>query len=259
MNKIVIYKDTCYPNDDTIKIIIIGDPFTGKSNIVNRICQKDFISRYSPTGNNNYPSLIYVRINDAIIQIQIYDTKDTYYSNNLYSLVPLALIVYSVDNVESFSNIRNWLQEVRKKNKYIKTFLIGNKNDLVKERKISAEKGEQLKNELKMDFFCETSAKNGYNIYNNTNIDYHIIENIIKHSSKYYLIPEKKDKSDSNSIIIQNDIQSESSNCNFGSDENDMLSLIKSVGSFSESEKFSIFNDNIDCLALCEKKVVVIQ
>ena len=46
----------------------------------------------------------------------------------------------------------------------IKIFLIGNKSDLEAKREVSYEKGLNFKEENKLDFFCETSAKSGYKI-----------------------------------------------------------------------------------------------
>ena len=50
--------------------------------------------------------------------------------------------------------------------KNIKIILVGNKSDLEKERKISYEEGEKLKNKHKLDYFIETSAKTGNNAKN---------------------------------------------------------------------------------------------
>ena len=46
-------------------------------------------------------------------------------------------------------------------NPNIKIILVGNKSDLKKERKISYEEGEKLKNKYNLDYFIETSAKTG--------------------------------------------------------------------------------------------------
>lgn len=44
-----------------------------------------------------------------------------------------------------------------------KVFLIGNKADLENKRKVGKELGEKYKEDYNLDFFCETSAKNGMN------------------------------------------------------------------------------------------------
>jgi GTPase SAR1 family protein len=58
-----------------------------------------------------------------------------------------------------------WLSELRHfSNPDIKIFLIGNKCDLEEKREVSFEKGEKFKEDHKLDFFVETSAKSGVNI-----------------------------------------------------------------------------------------------
>ena len=44
--------------------------------------------------------------------------------------------------------------------------MIGNKNDLENKRQIKIEDAEQLKNDLGINFFMESSAKNGFNSQN---------------------------------------------------------------------------------------------
>lgn len=77
------------------------------------------------------------------------------------------MIVYSVDNLESFEMIENW------KNRFITQssidpnkcpfLLLGNKSDLEDQRKISAHRGENFAKKNNMIFF-ETSALTGGNI-----------------------------------------------------------------------------------------------
>lgn len=58
-----------------------------------------------------------------------------------------------------------WLSELRHfSNPDIKIFLIGNKCDLDEKREVSYEKGQKFKEDHKLDFFVETSAKSGVNI-----------------------------------------------------------------------------------------------
>ena len=45
----------------------------------------------------------------------------------------------------------------------IKIFLIGNKSDLDHKRKINVKQSEKFKNDNKLDYFIETSAKTGQN------------------------------------------------------------------------------------------------
>ena len=99
------------------------------------------------------------------------DTCSTEISRNLttnflrYS--NLVVIVYSIDNKESFIHVKSWLDFAKTYcEKDCKYFLIGNKIDLESERKVSREDGEKFAKENNFDFFDECSAKLGINTQN---------------------------------------------------------------------------------------------
>ena len=74
------------------------------------------------------------------------------------------LVVYDITNRESFSNLNSWLIEIEKNgNKDVFKLLIGNKNDLESERKITYDEGKDFASINGMEFF-ETSAKTAYKV-----------------------------------------------------------------------------------------------
>jgi len=74
------------------------------------------------------------------------------------------MMVYSIDNRESFIHINKWLKEVKLQcDSDIKIILIGNKSDLEGQRKVSYEEAKKFKDENQMLYFEETSAKTGIN------------------------------------------------------------------------------------------------
>ena len=74
------------------------------------------------------------------------------------------LVVYDITNRESFSNLNSWLIEIEKNgNKDVFKLLIGNKNDLENERKITYDEGKEFASINGMEFF-ETSAKTAYKV-----------------------------------------------------------------------------------------------
>ena len=60
-------------------------------------------------------------------------------------------------------NLDKWLQNIKENSNECPLILIGNKSDLIKERKISKEQGENFakKNNI---IFLEASAKNDFNV-----------------------------------------------------------------------------------------------
>ena len=77
----------------------------------------------------------------------------------------MAIIVYAINNEESFEDIDSWVKELKTMSSPdIKIILIGNKIDLIGERKIQYKKGKELADYYCFDYFLETSAKSGENV-----------------------------------------------------------------------------------------------
>ena len=150
--------------DLTFKIIIIGDPGVGKSCLTGRAVNDKFESEYSPT--IGFEFLTYsVKIKDKIIKLQIWDTcgQEMYRSliTNFYRNTSLAMMVYSIDSRESFEHINIWLKEIKiHSHPDVIIILIGNKSDLEEERKVTYKEAKKFKEENKLLYFEETSAKN---------------------------------------------------------------------------------------------------
>ncbi len=158
-----------YKGDDflSFKLIMIGDVSVGKSSLINRAIKKSFKSAYSPTLGFDYFSY-YIKIKNKVLKLQLWDTggQEIYQSlvTNFYRNSSLAIMVYSIDDRKSFENIDIWLKEMRTySNPDVKIFLIGNKNDLEKKRKVDKEEGELYTKNNNIDLFMESSAKNGFN------------------------------------------------------------------------------------------------
>lgn len=65
----------------------------------------------------------------------------------------------------SFDSLNSWITEL-KQNSHpeLKIFLIGNKNDLTDDRQVSYEDALNFMHKNNLDYFEETSAKEGYNV-----------------------------------------------------------------------------------------------
>ena len=154
----------------TFKIIIIGDSGVGKSCLALRGIKNLFEPLYSPTIGFEFMAF-YTRIDGKIIKMQIWDTcgQEIYKSliSNFYRNSSLAIILYSIDNKESFEHAENWLNDLKSQaNPDVRIFLVGNKSDLEDQRKVTKEEGLKFKNDQGLDMFMETSAKTGYNARN---------------------------------------------------------------------------------------------
>ena len=74
------------------------------------------------------------------------------------------MIIYAIDDINSYNHIEEWLNEIRTKaGQEMKLYLIGNKLDLEKERQVNTEDAEKFSLDNEFDYFTETSAKTGFN------------------------------------------------------------------------------------------------
>ena len=156
--------------DLNFKIIVIGDSGVGKSCLTTKAVKNNFEEYYTATVGFEFLTFN-LKLNDNVIKLQIWDTcgQEIYKSliSNFYRNSALAIMLYSIDNKDSFVHTENWLNEVKNlANPDIRIFLVGNKSDLEGNRVISKEEGENFKEKNKLDLFIETSAKTGYNARN---------------------------------------------------------------------------------------------
>ena len=160
-----------FPNFDlSFKLIIVGDSGVGKSCLSIKASRNYFEDFYSPTVGFEFLTFN-VKIEDKTVKLQIWDTcgQEVYRSliSSFYRSASLAIVVYSVDDENSFNNIEKWLNDIKtQSNPDVKIFLIGNKADLEDKRKITKDQGQEFAKEHNISFFTESSAKTGLNVQN---------------------------------------------------------------------------------------------
>ena len=90
------------------KVIILGLYGVGKTTIINKLMKKDTDKEYEPTMSVDV-KYFQVKVNDKIIQIQIWDTcgNDEFALNtpNLFKNASIAILVYAINNKKSFQDI----------------------------------------------------------------------------------------------------------------------------------------------------------
>ena len=151
--------------DKKYKIIWIGDSGVGKTCLLTKALNNFFDQELKSTLGFEYYNIT-INIKNKKILLQTWDTcgQESFKClvNMFYKRVKLAILVYSIDNRESFEGINFWLNEVRiNSDENIKLILIGNKNDLDNKREVSYEEGKQFSDSNGFHFFTETSAKEG--------------------------------------------------------------------------------------------------
>ena len=146
------------------KLIVIGDGNVGKTSIINRFKTNQFTGDYEHTVGLDFQSIPII-IDDQSVTLLLYDTAG---QEKFRSLIPLytkdahiILLIYDISNYDSFTNIEKWYDSLSNINKEEAIFvLVGNKIDLVNERKVKEEEGKAFAEKHNF-IFQEMSALTG--------------------------------------------------------------------------------------------------
>ena len=153
--------------DYQFKVLILGDADVGKTQIISRYVEDSFVEEYKPTVNVEYSCKL-IKYNKKNIQIQVWNIagQEKYKSIAKYFCkgFQLIVLVYAIDNKNSFINIKNWVDIIKNNtNENPKFLLVGNKCDLEDKRQVSTEEAKQYATENNMEFM-EVSVKSRFNI-----------------------------------------------------------------------------------------------
>lgn len=150
------------------KIVIIGDHNCGKSCILLRFAENTFRDDHVTTLGVDF-KLKTIKLDKDRIRLELWDTAGmeryrTIY-NSYYHSAHGVMVVYDITDRRSFENLKNyWLNEVRMhapQNAVL--MLVGNKCDLLEQRKVDFATAEKLASEMNVSLF-EVSAKTGINV-----------------------------------------------------------------------------------------------
>ena len=154
--------------DLIFKIILVGESSTGKTSIINKAINDYIPDSHQVTIGIEYFMMLF-EILENKVRLNIWDTcgQEVYRSiiNSFYNNTSLAVIVFAINDLSSFENVEYWISEI-KKNSYpgIRLFLVGNKSDLEIERTVNKEIIDNLIFKYNIDYYIETSAKDGNKI-----------------------------------------------------------------------------------------------
>ena len=144
-----------------IKIIMVGAMNVGKTSLVTKYITGKFPSQTKTTKNASYVSK-HKKINNLNFEIRLWDTAGQEKYKSLTKLftkdAKIAILVYSIDDEESFNSLNDWLKLVKSTNEDdLILGIAGNKSDLASDKTISNERGEEYANKIGA-IFKPTSA-----------------------------------------------------------------------------------------------------
>ena len=153
--------------DYLFKVLLLGDSDVGKSSLILRYTEETFNSKLVNSIGVDF-KMKKKEIDGKVIKVQIWDTagherfRSITYS--YYRGANAIIIVFDLSDKKSFISITEWLKQIEKHAKEnVFKFLVGNKSDLVEQRKISYDEAKQYADEHELPYI-ETSAKEGINI-----------------------------------------------------------------------------------------------
>ncbi|KAJ6229022.1 ras-related protein rab-5c [Anaeramoeba flamelloides] len=149
------------------KIVFLGESAVGKSSLVIRFVNGKFSPSQEPTVGAAFLTKK-ITIKNVNYKLQIWDTAG---QERYHSLAPMyyrgagaAFIIYDITSYDTFEKSKKWIEELKKLgDPDVRIALVGNKIDLVEERVIEKEKGQEYAEKNGLVFF-ETSAKTSENV-----------------------------------------------------------------------------------------------
>ncbi len=153
------------------KVLLLGEFRVGKSSMVLRYVEDRFPGNYHATiGANFLVKTVDLPLEDKIYKVglQIWDigghARSSQVGRVFFQGVSGALLVYDLTRKETLEKLPLWIEQLKKYSANVRMYLVGNKKDLIEERQITSNEGEQAKDRLQMVHFFETSAKTGDHI-----------------------------------------------------------------------------------------------
>ncbi|XP_002167051.2 ras-related protein Rab-39B [Hydra vulgaris] len=146
------------------RVILIGDSTVGKSSLLRQFTEGQYIRTSDPTVGVDFHVRV-IQISDKVrVKLQLWDTagQERFRSitRSYYRNCAGCLIVYDINNRESFNHVSEWLREAKYATEDLNVVysLVGHKLDLDYLREVPTSEGEAfaLANDM---LFIETSAK----------------------------------------------------------------------------------------------------
>lgn len=151
--------------EEVLKFIAIGDSGVGKSCLLLRFCDNQFEPSFTSTLGIDFKIRTVALANGRRVRLQIWDTagQDRFRSitSAYYRGAQVALVVFALDNRESFNSCNHWIVEARRcAGPDIVIALLGNKCDAQDGRTVSAQTAASWASAQNVAYY-EVSAKSG--------------------------------------------------------------------------------------------------
>merc|ERR1719158_1534615 len=153
--------------DYLFKLLLIGDSGVGKSCLLLRFADDTYTESYISTIGVDF-KIKTIKDEGKTIKLQIWDTagqeRFRTITSSYYRGAHGIIVVFDTTDLESFNNVKQWLQEIdRYAAEGVNKLLVGNKADLASQRKVDYNAAQDFAQEYGLTYI-ETSAKVGQNV-----------------------------------------------------------------------------------------------
>jgi len=153
--------------DYLFKLLLIGDSGVGKSCLLLRFSDDTYTDSYISTIGVDF-KIRTIELDGKTIKLQIWDTagqeRFRTITSSYYRGAHGIIVVYDCTDLESFNNVKQWLEEIdRYACENVNKLLVGNKCDLTSKKVVHYQNAKDFADGLNIPFL-ETSAKNAVNV-----------------------------------------------------------------------------------------------
>merc|ERR1712131_472761 len=152
------------------KIVVIGDPGVGKTQMRYRFTQNVYNDNSKTTIGVDFATKLLVQNNGEMVKAQIWDTSGSErfraITTQYYRGAVAALVVFDITRYLTFHNLDHWLDRIKEhvdnKNQ-VMIGIVGNKIDQEEHREVGRHEAERYAQQNNCTYF-ETSAKDSTGI-----------------------------------------------------------------------------------------------
>ena len=119
--------------DYLIKLIVVGEPYVGKTTLINAFCENYYSCQYYSTIGVDFKTKI-INIDDKLVKVQIWDTagQERFRSiiNSYYHGAQCVILMFDLTNISTFDKLDYWYNNIELNiNREHKILLVGSKID----------------------------------------------------------------------------------------------------------------------------------
>lgn len=156
----------CSPSP-AAELLLIGDSGVGKSCLLLRFADDTYTESYISTIGVDF-KIRTIELEGKTVKLQIWDTagqeRFRTITSSYYRGAHGIIVVYDVTDQDTFSNVKQWLQEIdRYACEGVNKLLVGNKSDLTTKKVVDYAVAKEFADQIGVSLL-ETSAKNATNV-----------------------------------------------------------------------------------------------